>query len=482
MKVLILGGGNVGLGISRRIDDEDMDVTVVEKDKNRSDELRERNLKVVEGDFCDTSTLIEAGIENTDIVLITTKDLDENLNGLRSVKINNSDTSVAIRTDENIKMEKLKEIMRDNFETDYEVDYIIEPSSSIIENMNKGFKHLKRLKRTKDLTSTLQSFEDKKIGIVAHNDPDPDALASAYALQRIFSTRNIESKIFYSGDISHQENRAMINLLKIEPVKTSDPSELRDEGYTDVALVDFHPGGKTDIIDDEMNIVALIDHHNFQIEDIEKVKHLDIRLDKSSTSSILIEYLKNLNIEIDPDLATSLFYGVYTDTNRFRDVEEDDLYLLSYIKPYIDKDKLSKMESPDISGKTLDVLGKGIMERETIGNVLVSNLGVVRERDALPQAADLLLQLEGVSTTLVFGIIGEKIEMSARTRDVRVDIGTVMKDAFNDLGSGGGRSGSGGAQIPLGIFNYVEEKEELLDYVSGIIRDKFLDSMGIKRE
>ena len=482
MKVLILGGGNVGLGIARRIDDEDMDVAVVEKDESRCEELRERDFNVVEGDFCDTSTLIEAGIEETDIVLITTNNVNENLNGLRTVKINNNDTSVAIRTDENIKMQKLKELMRDNFETDYEVDYIIEPSSSIIENMNQGFKHLKRLKRTKELIKTLEDFKDKKIAIIAHNDPDPDALASAYALQRIFSSREIESKIFYSGDISHQENRAMINLLQIEPEKVSNPKEIKDEGFTDIALVDFHPGGKTDLIDDEMSIVALIDHHNFQIEDIDKVNHLDIRIDKSSTASILIEYLKNLNIEIDPDLATSLFYGVYTDTNRFRDIEEDDLYLLTYIKPYIDKDKLSKMESPDISGKTLDVLGKGIMERETIGNVLVSNLGVVRERDALPQAADLLLQLEGVSTTLVFGIIGEQIEMSARTRDVRVDIGSVMNDAFNDLGSGGGRSGSGGAQIPLGIFNYVEEKEELLDYVSGIIRDKFLDSMGIKRE
>lgn len=482
MKILILGGGNVGSGIATNIKEEDHDITLVEKDPDRASELREMEFEVIEGDFCDTSTLIEADIENTDIVLIDTNDLDTNLNGLRTVKINNSSASVAIRTSENIGRERLKELMEEKFEEVYDVDYVIEPSSSIIQNMQQGFQQLKRLKRTKELDGVLENFEGDKIGIIAHNDPDPDCLASAYALKRIFGTRDIDSKIFYSGDISHQENRAMINLLRIDPKKAQSPDEVREAGYEKLALVDFHPGGNIDLIDEEMEIIALIDHHNFKLEQIQNIRHVDIRLDKSSTSSILIEYLKNLDLEINSDLATGLFYGIYTDSNRFRDINEDDLHLLSYIKPYIDKDKLSKMESPDISGKTLDVLGKGIMERETIGNVLVSNLGVVSERDALPQAADLLLQLEGVSTTLVYGIVGEKIEMSARTRDVRVDIGSVMTEAFHDLGSGGGRSGSGGAQIPLGIFNYVDEKSDLLEYVSGIIRDKFLDAMGIKRE
>ncbi|MFB6189024.1 MAG: bifunctional oligoribonuclease/PAP phosphatase NrnA, partial [Halapricum sp.] len=47
--------------------------------------------------------------------------------------------------------------------------------------------------------------------IVCHNNPDPDCLASALALGRIAAAVGIdERRILYSGNISHQQNRAFV--------------------------------------------------------------------------------------------------------------------------------------------------------------------------------------------------------------------------------------------------------------------------------
>ena len=59
--------------------------------------------------------------------------------------------------------------------------------------------------------------EGSEINIVCHNNPDPDCLASALALGRIAATAGIDERhILYSGEISHQQNRAFVNLLNVD--------------------------------------------------------------------------------------------------------------------------------------------------------------------------------------------------------------------------------------------------------------------------
>lgn len=56
------------------------------------------------------------------------------------------------------------------------------------------------------------------------------------------------------------------------------------------------------------------------------------------------------------------------------------------------------------------------MNRRIYKNVIVSNVGFITNRDAIAESADFLLHLEGgITTVLVFGIVDDRIEMSART-------------------------------------------------------------------
>jgi len=106
----------------------------------------------------------------------------------------------------------------------------------------------------------------------------------------------------------------------------------------------------------------------------------------------------------------------------------------------------------------------------------------VRNRDALPQAADLLIKLEGVNTALVYGITDEQIIMSARNKDIRMNVGKVLAEAFDGMGSAGGHASMAAAALPLSFFSLVKDKEELLSLIIEPILGRFMELVGIGEE
>ena len=96
-------------------------------------------------------------------------------------------------------------------------------------------------------------------------------------------------------------------------------------------------------------------------------------------------------------------------------------------------------------------------------------------RDALPQAADLLITLEGVNTALVYGITDNAIVISARNRDIRLHLGNALSEAFGDMGDAGGHPNMAAATLPLHYFGKVEDKARLLEIVIEPVLKKFRD-------
>jgi nanoRNase/pAp phosphatase (c-di-AMP/oligoRNAs hydrolase) len=115
--------------------------------------------------------------------------------------------------------------------------------------------------------------------------------------------------------------------------------------------------------------------------------------------------------------------------------------------------------------------------------VLATGVGRIRDRDALAQAADRLLAMEGVSVVLVHGILDDTIYASGRTRGAGVDIGETLRDAFGQIGSAGGHADMAGAQIPLGIWADVDEAldETLASAVTENINGRFFETLSAMR-
>jgi len=136
-----------------------------------------------------------------------------------------------------------------------------------------------------------------------------------------------------------------------------------------------------------------------------------------------------------------------------------------------------------MSPETLDVLAEAIRNREVRGSHLVSNAGFIHDRDALSQAAQHLLNLEGVTTTAVFAIDDERITLSARSKDIRLNIRNILEDAFEDIGEAVGHSTDATVAIPLGIFTGIEtsddNRETLLQLTEEAVRRKLFTAMGV---
>ena len=62
----------------------------------------------------------------------------------------------------------------------------------------------------------LNEEENAKVLIVCHDNPDPDALASALAIKHLCESIGHEPTIVHGGMIEHQQNRAMVKLLEMD--------------------------------------------------------------------------------------------------------------------------------------------------------------------------------------------------------------------------------------------------------------------------
>src|SRR5688572_6823445 len=68
------------------------------------------------------------------------------------------------------------------------------------------------------LRTLLEARRGERHVIVLQNFPDPDAISSAYAHQRISANFGIETDTIYTGKISHEQNVALLKLLGIKMI------------------------------------------------------------------------------------------------------------------------------------------------------------------------------------------------------------------------------------------------------------------------
>ena len=91
----------------------------------------------------------------------------------------------------------------------------------------------------------LDEFEKKlsqcrQLLIIVHNNPDPDAIASAEALRFLVENRSgVKVSIAYGGYIGRAENREMVRQLGI---RLKQFNRIRLGNYDCIALVDTQPG------------------------------------------------------------------------------------------------------------------------------------------------------------------------------------------------------------------------------------------------
>ena len=97
------------------------------------------------------------------------------------------------------------------------------------------------------LNSLLEAVDGMdNLLILPHNDPDPDAIASAAALGYLLAEKlNMETNLAYHGIIGRAENKALVNYLD-QPFQALATVDAWDVPH--VALVDTQPGLVIDLL------------------------------------------------------------------------------------------------------------------------------------------------------------------------------------------------------------------------------------------
>jgi len=284
-----------------------------------------------------------------------------------------------------------------------------------------------------------------RILILLHNDPDPDALASGLALRNLLRRTKTTAILGALQGVTRPENLRMANLLDIH-VETIAPSGVND--FERVAMVDVQPhyfGGVLDRAD------LIVDHHPQQAGYTAVFK--DIRPEYGSTSTILTEHLRAVDVNISERTATALLYAIKSDTLFFnRQANRVDLDAFSFLYPLADAAMIRKMEGAEITLERLEYVVRALGQGGLSEQVFCSFLGVAPREDLIPYVADFFLQLENVKWTIVSGIVGDSLIISIRNLGYSRNAGEFVRKHFSDIGSAGGHRAMAKAVVPLAAF------------------------------
>lgn len=463
---IVIGCGGFGLSVIKDLSKINKKVLAVDVNREKVEILTEQGIEAVEGDARDKSLFDRIDYSKVSAVLVFTPDDEVNTFAVEELRKRSIGIFIVVRASDIKAKEEMEKIG---------ADYVVTPYEAMKNVVISALKRMESIRRVKRLREVLETVKNGKLGIFTHDNPDPDAISSAMALKEIARHYGVEADILYFGEISHQQNKAMVNLLEISLLPADDVN-LKE--YKKFALVDSSAPGANNSIPSTIKPSIIIDHH--PADNVEG-EFVDLRNDVGATATILAGYLQDLKIVPSRTLATALFFGIQTETEEFRkNTRTADFTAAAFLYPFVDHEMIEKMEGPALSTETLDVLGTAIKNRQVFSSFMISFGGFINDRDALPQAADFLLKLEGISTVLVFGILKDTVYISARNKDVRINIGEVLKKAFGDVGSAGGHAHAAGGQIPLGIFGDVSDREMLSKLVTEAVKRRFLNAVGIE--
>jgi nanoRNase/pAp phosphatase (c-di-AMP/oligoRNAs hydrolase) len=463
---LVLGCGSLGRSVVDALADRGGELRVLDPDESRVETLRNEKIVAERADVADPE--IVAGAGPADVVLVAGDDSGQNRAAAAAAVEACPDAIHVVYVGDDATAAH-RAAMR------AAADRLVDPGAVILDVAADALEggaagRLPALKRA------LQAVEGT-LGVFTHDNPDPDAIAAAVALCRIAESIGIEAEPCYYGEISHQENRALINLLDID-LRRLEPGT--EHGYDAVALVDHSRPGINDQLPPETAVTAVIDHH--PTEGPIRADFVDNREEVGATSTLLAEYVQSLGIDPGRTVATGLLYGIRVDTKDFlRETSQADFEATAYLLPFVDADVLERVESPSMNADTLETIGAAIENRTLDGAALASCTGSINDRDALAQAADRLLAMEGVTTTMVYGYTEDTVYVSARSQGDGTDLGAVLRGAFGDVGSAGGHAEMAGAQLPLGILSDLDEEdrgdESLRRLVESVVNERFFEAL-----
>lgn len=288
---------------------------------------------------------------------------------------------------------------------------------------------------------------ERPLVIQAHDFPDHDAVASAFALRHLLSLNGVEASLCYGGEIQSNSLQEAIRTLDIPIEACEDATDREDvqlvvvDGFVGNSNLQQFPG----------TVIAVIDHHSPPTEP--KIPYWDIRENYGSCCTIIYEYFKISAAAIEGSVATALLMGLMMDTAFMtRGVTPIDLEAFDFLFFKADWATGSRLLKNSLSLTDLSVF------REAINSCVVADdfCYVPIQRECTPEVmalvADFFLGLREIGFVVVVQPGREEYRLSVRSEDFARPSDVIIRRALSGIGSGGGHVHMGGGSIPRDLF------------------------------
>ena len=271
------------------------------------------------------------------------------------------------------------------------------------------------------------------IVIQCHDNPDADALASGFALQRYFEKEGRKVRFIYGGRSAVCKSNLILMIanlgIEVEHVETLEKPGL-------LITVDCQYG-ESNVTKFDADRIAVIDHHQVSGE----LPALSlVRSNYGSCATVLYELLQleDFDINADDNLATALYYGLMTDTGGFAEISHpSDRDLRDFVRPR--NADIVLFRNSNLSREELVIAGDALKHAHYFEDRAYA---IVEARPCDPNIlgiiSDMLLEVDSVDDCLVYSMMpfGVKISVRSCVREVKAsELASFLTEGY---GGGGG--------------------------------------------
>ncbi len=326
--------------------------------------------------------------------------------------------------------------------------------------------------RLDQLLAAVEGAE--QVVALTHDNPDPDAIASASALGYLLQhTCSLPTTLGFGGLVGRAENRALIEELgaAFVPVESI---ELTSSAL--VALVDTQPRAGNNSLPAGRIASVVIDHHPLRPETA-AASFADVRPEFGASCSMLVEYLRAADLEPNPTLATALFYGIQSETQDLgREVSSADVDASVYLYPLTDPAGISRIRHARVPASYFSYLHKALERAKRSGGVIHVVAGRLEYPDMVAELADMFMRVERVEWAIAVGRYRDDILISVRTYKPDAHAGELVRTAVGEHGSAGGHGMLAGAQISTRGLSETEIDALQAEVLGALLRELGVDS------
>jgi len=334
---------------------------------------------------------------------------------------------------------------------------------------------VRRSRARPELGKLLRALAGKRnLLISTHRYPDPDALASAWALSKLLGARLPDAKITVSvkGSIGAGINESFVkhSNLKLEPW-----SDEELPNFDAIILTDVQPHLSYSPLPDDVEPLAVIDHHRTGHKPTSRFS--DIRKDVGASCSIIFSYFMEAQEPISPDLAATMLYAIESDLAGAAGQPGDlDNLALSSLTLLANPRKLYQMRYAPLPQIYYSCCYTGLRNAVSYDNAIVSHVDEIDTPEKPAVIADFLVRYEPVQWAMVTSLYENRLVISIRTRcDSVMKAAEMIQRLVRKIGEGGGHAAKAGGFLPLETGDDAE-----IDRKRKLLRRRFLRALRIK--